>query len=247
MESRNGELRFSPSDLTEYLGCAHASALSRAVARGERAKAYVGSEYAKLIFAKGDQHEAAYLERLRADGRDVVEVGRSGDFAAGAERTARLMRDGVDVIYQGAFVVGAWRGLADFVERIDEPSDRLRLVVSGRGHEARARPSALPSHVLQLCFYSEGVEQVQGSTPPLAHLELGSGLRETIRLREVAPYFRRARWRSRRRPRLTGRRRHTPASTADFCGFRRECEDMVALARITSRGWPRSAAARSTC
>lgn len=78
MESRNGELRFSPSDLTEYLACAHASAMSRAAARGERAKAYVGSEYANLIFAKGDQHEAAYLARLRAGGREVVEVGRSG-------------------------------------------------------------------------------------------------------------------------------------------------------------------------
>jgi uncharacterized protein len=125
MESRNGELRFSPSDLSEYLACAHASALSRAVATGERAKAYVGSQYAELIFAKGDLHEAAYLERLRADGRDVFEVGRSGDLAVGAARTAQLMREGVDVIYQGAFVVGSWRGLADFVERVDEPSAQL--------------------------------------------------------------------------------------------------------------------------
>ena len=139
MESRNGELRFSPSDLTEYLGCAHASALSRAAARGERSKAFVGSAYAELIFAKGDQHEAAYLARLRADGRDVVEVGRAGDFATGAARTAELMREGADVIYQGAFVVGAWRGLADFVERVDAPSDLGDWSYRGRGHEARAR------------------------------------------------------------------------------------------------------------
>ena len=122
MQSVDGELRFSPSDLTEYLACAHASALSRAIAKGERPKAYVASAYANLIFAKGDQHEAEYLERLRAAGREVDEVGRSGDFATAAARTAELMREGADVIYQGAFVVGAWRGLADFVERVETPS-----------------------------------------------------------------------------------------------------------------------------
>ncbi|MGZ4203328.1 MAG: TM0106 family RecB-like putative nuclease, partial [Thermoleophilaceae bacterium] len=223
MESRNGELRFSPSDLTEYLACAHASALSRAAARGERSKAYVGSQYAKLIFAKGDRHEAAYFERLRADGRDVVEVGRSGDFATGAARTVQLMRDGVDVIYQGAFVVGVWRGLADFVERIDEPSDRFDWsyqVVDTK----LARARAAPSHVLQLCFYSQGVEQVQGSQPPLAHLELGSGLRETIRLREVAPYFRRARAAFEAAAKVDRPTSPYPCEHCDFCGFRRECE-----------------------
>ena len=184
----------------------------------------MAAQYAKLIFAKGDRHEAAYLGRLRADGRDVVEVGRSGDFAAGAERTARLMRDGVDVIYQGAFVVGAWRGLADFVERIDEPSERFDWsyqVVDTK----LARARAAPSHVLQLCFYSEGVEQVQGSAPPLAHLELGSGLRETIRLREVAPYFRRARAAFEEAAKVDRPTAPYPCEHCDFCGFRRECED----------------------
>ncbi len=223
MESRNGELRFSPSDLTEYLACAHASAMSRAAARGERAKAYVGSEYANLIFAKGDQHEAAYLARLRAGGREVVEVGRSGSFETAAARTAELMRTGAGVIYQGAFVVGAWRGLADFVERIDEPSGQL-----GWSYEVvdtkLARAHARPSHVLQLCFYSEGVENVQGSAPPLAHLELGSGLRETIRLREVAPYFRRARAAFEAAVHSDHPTSPYPCEHCGFCAFRRECE-----------------------
>src|SRR4051812_380713 len=108
VEAQDDKLWFSPSDLTEYLGCAHASALSRAVARGERAKEFVASAYADLIFAKGDEHERAYLEALRAVGREVVEVGPSRDFARSAERTAQLMHAGVDVIYQGVFMVGAW-------------------------------------------------------------------------------------------------------------------------------------------
>jgi uncharacterized protein len=223
MQSANGQLRYSPSDLTEYLACAHAAALSRAVARGERPKAYVASAYANLIFAKGDQHEAAHLARLREAGRDVHEVGFSGDWATVSARTAELMRAGVEVIYQGAFVVGAWRGLADFVERVDTPSD-----LGDWSYEVvdtkLARARAAPSHVLQLCFYSEGVAQIQGAVPVLAHLELGSGLRETIRLREVAPYFRRARASFE----AAGRSEHPtvpyPCEHCGFCEYRRECE-----------------------
>ncbi len=240
MQSANGQLRYSPSDLTEYLACAHASALSRAVARGERAKAYVASEYANLIFHKGDQHEAEYLGRLRSAGRDVREVGFSGDWTTAAARTAELMRAGAEVIYQGAFVVGAWRGLADFVERVGMPSD-----LGDWSYEVvdtkLARARAAPSHVLQLCFYSEGVAEIQGTAPALAHLELGSGLRETIRLREVAPYFRRA-----RAAFESAAERELPTSAypcehCGFCEYRRECdawwrdEDHLSLVASISR------------
>ena len=223
MQSVDGELRFSPSDLTEYLACAHASALSRAIAKGERPKAYVASAYANLIFAKGDQHEAEYLARLRAAGRGVHEVGRSGDFTTAAARTAELMREGADVIYQGAFVVGAWRGLADFVERVEAPSafgDWSYEVVDTK----LARSHAAPSHVLQLCFYSEAVAGVQGGPPVYAHLELGSGLRETMRVRELAPYFRRARAGFEVAAQSERPTTPYPCEHCGFCEYRRECE-----------------------
>jgi predicted RecB family nuclease len=223
MQSANGQLRYSPSDLTEYLACAHAAALSRAVARGERPKAYVASEYANLIFQKGDQHEAAYLARLHKAGRNVREVGFSGNWATASARTADLMRAGAEVIYQGAFVVGTWRGLADFVERIDTPSD-----LGDWSYEVvdtkLARARAAPSHVLQLCFYSEGVERIQGTAPVLAHLELGSGLRETIRLREVAPYFRRARASFEAAAQSAQPTSPYPCEHCGFCEYRRECD-----------------------
>ena len=223
MQSVDGELRFSPSDLTEYLACAHASALSRAIAKGERPKAYVASAYANLIFAKGDHHEAEYLARLRAAGRGVHEVGRSGDFTTAAARTAELMREGADVIYQGAFVVGAWRGLADFVERVEAPS-----ALGNWSYEVvdtkLARSHAAPSHVLQLCFYSEGVAKIQGTPPAFAHLELGSGLRDTIRLREVAPYFRRARSGFEAAAQSERPTTPYPCEHCGFCEYRRECE-----------------------
>ena len=138
MEWRDGRFRFSPSDLTELLGCRHSAAQSRAAARGERDKAYAASAYANLVFAKGNEHEDDYRRRLIDEGR-VVEDLRDWPRATAAARTIELMRAGADVIFQGRLEDGDWRGVADFLERVDEPSDAGRLVVRGGRHEARAR------------------------------------------------------------------------------------------------------------
>lgn len=222
VELRDGTLWFSPSDLSEYLGCAHASAQSRQVAVGARPRAFVASAYADLVFAKGNEHERAYLGSLRAAGWEVVEVERDPDFIRSSTRTAELMRAGVEVIYQGVVTVGSWRGVADFLERVDEPSG-----LGGWSYEAvdtkLARVEAAPSHVLQLCFYSEGIESVQARPPRLAHLVLGSGRRESIRLREVAAYFRRAREGFERVAATDAPTEPYPCKYCTFCSYRSEC------------------------
>jgi uncharacterized protein len=219
-----GNYRFSPSDLTQWLGCAHASALARSVARGERKGAFRGSAYADLVFRKGNEHEQAYLASLRASGREVVDVGREGGWATGAARTAEAMRAGVSVVYQGVFVVGAWRGLADFVERIEEPS-----ALGGWSYEAvdtkLARVEARPAHALQLCFYSDGIAAVQGRRPERAHLVLGSGHREPLRLREIAAYWRRAKASLEQVAAADAPTVAYPCDACTYCAFHRECAD----------------------
>lgn len=132
------------------------------------------------------------------------------------------MRRGVEVIYQGVFVAGRWRGLADFVERVDHET---RL--GDWGYEAvdtkLARNDALPSHALQLCFYSSGIEAVQGVAPRLAHIELGSGRRETIRLREIAAYYRQARASFEAAIEVDAPTEPFPCEHCQFCQFQREC------------------------
>jgi hypothetical protein len=41
------------------------------VARGSRARPHVADEHAELLRCKGEEHERAHLERLRAEGRAV--------------------------------------------------------------------------------------------------------------------------------------------------------------------------------
>jgi len=73
-----------------------------------------------------DEFELAHVESLRAAGREVVEIvsepGLEG-LRRGAERLD-AMRGGAEVIYQAVLFDGErWRGYADFLGRVDSPSE----------------------------------------------------------------------------------------------------------------------------
>lgn len=71
MQAVAGHLTLSPSDLNDYVECAHLTTLALEVARGERARPHVADEHAELLRRKGEEHERAHLERLRAEGRAI--------------------------------------------------------------------------------------------------------------------------------------------------------------------------------
>ncbi len=223
MRLDNERLWLSPTDLATRLECPHAITMSLAAELGGGPQGFRGGAYAEMIAAKGDEHERAYLERLVAEGREVVEITMDGDFSAAAERTIAAISRGAEVIYQATFANSGWRGRADFLERIDAETE-----LGNWGYEAvdtkLARSEALPHHVLQLGVYSEEIGRIQGVAPVEMHLELGSGERASIRVREVAAYVRRARSALKRtveeRPPTTA----YPCSYCAFCAFSRECE-----------------------
>ena len=225
MERRDGTLWLSPSDLTAHLGCAHRTTLALEAVAGLRVKPAATSAYTRMIFEKGNQHEREYLGRLLAEGRNVEEVKyEPRDWKGGAARTEELMRAGADVIYQAPFALDEWRGIADFLERIDRPS-----ALGDYSYEAidtkLARNEMLPHHALQLCFYAAGIARVQEVWPEWVHVELGSGVRESIRVHEIGSYARHAK---------EGMQRdvvaHAPTEPircdhCQFCEFRPVCEE----------------------
>ena len=89
------------------------------------------------------------------------------------------------MVYQACFVDDAWRGLADFVVR--QPDGSYEAVDTKLARQGK------PSHVLQLCFYSEQICRATGRTPEHLHLELGSGMRESYRVSDFLAYYRRVR------------------------------------------------------
>ncbi len=190
MRAENGDLSFSPSDVTAYLECEHLAQLELKVARGEIVKPRVEDAQAELIRRKGDEHERAYLAQLLADGRDVVTIEIAGsdgewDWERAARETKEAMRGGSEVVYQAAFLDGEWRGLADFVIRGPDGSFEA--------YDTKLARHGKPAHVLQLCFYSEQIGRMQGRLPERLHIALGSGETESYRLLDFLAYYRRVR------------------------------------------------------
>src|SRR6266542_334589 len=171
---------FSPSLLSSFLECEHLVALELHVARGQLERPHVDNPQAQLIRRKGDEHEAAYLDALRAGGKHVVEP-RDADDAE------RLIREGrAEVIYQPVFHDPAgWNGRADFLE--PQPDGGYEVV------DTKLARHAKPYYILQLCFYTEQVARIQRRTPKLMHVVLGSGKRVSFRPEEFGAYYRRVR------------------------------------------------------
>ncbi len=192
MQLLDDELILSASDLINHLECPHLTHLDLEVANGRASIEKTRGEAADLVARKGDEHELAYLESLRAEGREVVKIdtepGLDG-LRRGARRTREAMQDGAEIIYQAVLFDGErWRGYADFLERVPKPSalGEWSYEVADTKLARRVKPYFL----LQLCFYSELLAAEQGSVPEWIHVVLGTHARESVRLAEFSAYYR---------------------------------------------------------
>jgi predicted RecB family nuclease len=165
VDKRDGRF-LSPSGLNDFLACEHLAALELAVARDELARPLRDDPQTELIRRKGEEHEQAYLDRLKAEGKHVVEPAD----AATAERAIREAT--ADVIYQARFEHGGWRGIADFLEL--QPDGTYEAA------DTKLARHSKPQHILQLCFYSEQLARIQGRAPVRMHVVLGSGARVSL-------------------------------------------------------------------
>src|SRR5438874_13249299 len=103
MQRAGASLLYSAKDLLNFLGCDHNTALDlERIAAGMPAAKGEPDPYLDLLQKKGIEHEQRYLDALHKDGRSIREIERVSSIEAMAEATRTAMRDGVDVIYQGA-------------------------------------------------------------------------------------------------------------------------------------------------
>ena len=227
MQHLNDQFLFSPSDLGSFLACEHLTQLELAVALREGRRPSYENAYAELLRRKGQEHEQAFLATLHDAGRTVVEVRLNArrDFEAGTRRTAEAMRGGADYVYQAVFFSDGWRGIADFLERIDRPSALGAWSYQVLDTKLARHPR--PEHALQLSFYSQALEQTQRLAPDLAYVVLGTRERVPIRLADVTAYFRRVRTRFGTAVAARAATGPYPCHHCSFCDFRGLCEDQL--------------------
>ena len=176
MQLRDGVHLFSATDLVGFLECEHLTVLDRQSLHDADARASKSApdESAALIASKGDEHERAYLGRLRAEGRVVIDIATDGGGTDDkVARTLAAMRRGVEVIYQATLRDGQLFGHADFLMRVDGEASNLgpwRYEVA----DTKLARSPKAKFLVQLAFYSHLLALAQGAEPRQMHVVLVS-------------------------------------------------------------------------
>lgn len=217
----NKNLIFSASDLVAFLGCRHATFLDRRQL-DDPVPVADDDEYLQLLQEKGLEHERTLLARFRSDGKRLVEIPPEGALEERTAATLAAMRDGADVIYQGAFLSGPWHGYADFLIRVDGASSL------GSYHyeplDTKLAHSAKPKHVIQLAVYADLLTAAQGREPERLHILLGTGETETLQTADFRYYFAHARGRFQAFVNaLPARSEGIPCSACALCRWRDRC------------------------
>ena len=238
----DGTLRLSPSDLSAHLACPHLTTLSLEVTRARRERPHVDDTHLDLILRKGREHEAAYLARLEREERSIVRIPTYDDEGFDADVARRLTEEAVrertaDVVYQPYLESedGRWHGFADFLEKT--PAGAYEPV------DTKLARSAKPAHVLQLLFYAEQVERLQGAPVERVHVENGRGERESFRVAELRAYYRRVRERFLASLERDEETYPWPCGHCGICDFRHVCrakleaDDHLVLVAGMRRGW----------
>jgi predicted RecB family nuclease len=231
MQLQNGALLFSASDLVHFLECEHLTALDLLHSSGELPAAQKTEldESAALIARKGNEHERAYLDRLRADGRIVVDIAADGGSTdEKVARTIAAMQSGVDVIYQATLRDGQLFGHADFLLRVDGEAS----VLGTWGYEvADTKLARTPKakFLVQLAFYSRLLAIAQGVEPRRMHVVLGDQTQRSFRGADYMHYFNAllARFRTRITALVAGETARTyglPCGYCDLCHWRERCK-----------------------
>jgi predicted RecB family nuclease len=226
MQLHHGKLLLSPSDLSNYLACPHLTTLELEAAHRRRAKPHIREALAQLLADKGDLHEKRYLDDLRSHGREIVEVElpeRSAEFDEAYAATIAAMRAGADVIYQATFARAGWRGRADFVVRVNEPSDLGDW--SYEPYDTKLARSTKPAAVLQLAWYAGEIAAIQGRLPERLHVVLGTTEVETYRPADVEAYLRLAQRRLRDHAEDPPETYPWPCEHCSRCDFVPVCRD----------------------
>ena len=224
-----GQRLVTPSKVTAWLECPHYLTLESQVAARTLTRPYsVSGSYAELLRDRGNVHEKACLAALKDAGKRIMDISPKApdeSFAAFVQRVGNPFNDADwDVLYQMPLIHDGMRGTADFIERVVD--DETGAVTFEPIDSKLTRKEAKPGHVLQLCFYSDGIEALTGVAPERMHIWLGSGHLETLRINEFRPYWRRLRQRL-ALDLKSGPRTVTepePCAHCQFCEFNPVCD-----------------------
>jgi uncharacterized protein len=186
-------LLLSATDLANHVGCRHRTLLDLLRAEGKLRPPRWENLGADVLRERGLAHERAYLEHLRAEGREVERFEEPALTEAGVARVLAAMRRGAGAIAQAPLVQGRWRGVADVLLRVEEAS--ALGAWSYEPVDTKLAAETKGGTVLQLCLYAELLGALQGRLPDAMYVVKPGlyGEPERVRTRDYLAYYRRVR------------------------------------------------------
>jgi predicted RecB family nuclease len=161
-------LRLSATDLANHLACRHLTSLDRGAAEGRWKPPDWFRPEAALLRERGLEHERAYLAHLEEQGRVITRLHDKEDGRRDLERTVAAMYAGADVIAQATLAGGRWFGVADVLLRVERPSGLGTW--SYEALDTKLARETKAGAVLQLCLYSDLLQEIQGVWPEWMHV-----------------------------------------------------------------------------
>jgi predicted RecB family nuclease len=190
MQYLDADLLLSATDLSNFLGCRHRTALEMDAAEKIIERPRFTDPLLELLFARGLAHEKAYVEGLRTASRQIVDLTEVQGTTALVEATMTAMRDGADVIVQGALRNAQWFGKPDLLLRTAGLSTfgawAYEVADTKLARETRA------GTILQLGLYSELLAIAQQQVPEFLRVVTPNPLHrvQSFRVNEYAAYVR---------------------------------------------------------
>ena len=191
MRLEHGDVILSPTDLANFAACGHLTALDLQALRGGPKKPVYTDPSLELLQQRGEAFEQETLLQFEAQGLRVMRILRDDPDAAA--NTIRAMQEGFDVIYQARLVMHPWRGWADFLLKVDQPSPKL----GSHAYEVADTKLSMETRgnaILQISLYTEMVGEIQGMLPERMHV-IKPGGTEPYRTHDFIHYFRQVRQR----------------------------------------------------
>jgi uncharacterized protein len=101
--------------------------------------------------------------------------------------TLEAMKAGIPYISQATLLKGQWHGFADLLKRVKTPSSLGAFSYEAVDIKLARQPE--PSHIIQLCVYSDLLEQYQRLTPHSFSIVLGEGEEQYFQFSDFAYYY----------------------------------------------------------
>ena len=114
-------MHLTPTQLANHLACQHLTQLERQRREGLLHIDFSPDPRLDATRERGLQHEQAYVEALRREGRSVCDLRDERDPAA----TRRAMEAGVGAIVQATLRNDVFSGIADVLLRVDAETSSL--------------------------------------------------------------------------------------------------------------------------